>query len=485
MKTEWKSILDQIVPKHVTLSKEKQQTILEQAEARLEQKKKPKRKWQPALVGVALAVIGCLFAVIFLNEQVIRQEKNADVMYEKAILPYEYPSLIDAQYDYSTHSLITLSSNRKKVLKYDLNMHFEEDLIKSTAVPIQDITFNEQWLVYATVSSIYVQNRNSNETYKLNQQFVGDLQISSNRISFLDASSDKVNFRMVNLDTKQITKIPIKLESSNSHSVLNDQYFITANKIKDQQAIYIYDIGNQEVKVFNVEADFVQRLSYANDSVFFIGDDVLQQMNLSTGKISPIQTNDFSDFGIYQNHIALTEGDTVKLYTLADSSLTDTHAFDNIPDRLVVPRFSPEGVLVVNAEDEDQSIYTLDVNANKIHYVGESKNWKATFEYTSSEQWGEGTGKIDYKNNDKSKLTVHYKGDLKELALSKKIHISYAVAGGGSSLNQELNESIVQREYTLTSASIGGLLIREEKVIPVTVKWGNQKEIIELKLKQK
>lgn len=80
---------------------------------------------------------------------------------------------------------------------------------------------------------------------------------------------------------------------------------------------------------------------------------------------------------------------------------------------------------------------------------------------------------------------MHYKGNLKELALSKKIHISYAVAGEKSSLNQELNESIVQREYTLTSASIGGLLIREEKVIPVTVKWGNHEEIIELKLKRK
>lgn len=107
-------------------------------------------------------------------------------------------------------------------------------------------------------------------------------------------------------------------------------------------------------------------------------------------------------------------------------------------------------------------VSTLDVNANRIHYIGESKNWKATFEYTSSEHWGEGTGKVDYKSNEKRKLIMHYKGDLKELALSKKLHISYAAGGGKSSLNEELNDSIVQREYTLTSSSIGGSLIRDD-----------------------
>ncbi|WP_397538361.1 hypothetical protein [Rummeliibacillus pycnus] len=483
MKTNWKSILDHLVPKHVTLSQEKQQTILEEAEARLAGQKKPNRKWQPAVVGVVLAAMTCLLMVMFLSQKATQNEKQADEKFERLVMPYEYSDLMHAQYDYINHSFIMLSSDRKSILNYKLDWIQEEQLIKPIKDTINDAAVNEEWIVYATDKKIYVQSRLTDKKYSLNEQVAHDIQIFGDKIAYSSFSSDKWSYRIVNLKYKKITEIPIDFKETSSHIVLTAHYLLVSNKEENQSALNIYNLSTHEVKKFNVSADIITNLSYANDAIYYLADDKLQTMNPKTGKVTTIKTEKCNYFAVYQNYIAIGTESTVKLYTISDTKLKNTHVFDKISARLVHPRFSEEGVLVINSEDADHSIYTFDTNAKKSHFAGESKNWKATYEYTGSEIWNENYGSLKYHSKDKGQLIIRYKGDLKDLAASGKLNISYEAGSSNIKMNEDLNSSTVRREYKMNDGSIGGALMKNQEILKVKVKWGKHEEEIQLKLK--
>lgn len=53
--------------------------------------------------------------------------------------------------------------------------------------------------------------------------------------------------------------------------------------------------------------------------------------------------------------------DTVKLYQLENENLKELPIFNNIKERLVMPRFTDDGSLIVNGEAADFSMYIQDV----------------------------------------------------------------------------------------------------------------------------
>lgn len=53
--------------------------------------------------------------------------------------------------------------------------------------------------------------------------------------------------------------------------------------------------------------------------------------------------------------------DTVKLYRLENENLEELPTFNKIKERLVMPRFTDDGALIVNGESADFSMYIQDV----------------------------------------------------------------------------------------------------------------------------
>ena len=481
MKTNWKRILDHLVPKHVTLSQKRQQTILEEAEARLARQKYPKRKWQPAVVGVALATISCLFGLVLLHEDATKQSNNrADVLYEKITLPEEYK---DSKIFYSdtSNSLITRSPDHKSLQEYDMNFYSQKRITKPISKEILDIAVNEEWLIYVTESSIYVENRYSNKQYEINRRNIADLQLVGNKISYILPSKNHP-YQVYDLEKRVLTTIPIRKDEINTHAVLTNQLFITSIQKNHKQFIITYSLSKEDFKEFEVLGQNVKGLSYANNNIYYNADDKLFRLNPETGNSISIKTNPFTFFTIYQNFIALKEKDTVRLYKLSETTLKDTKVFETISVPLGNPRFSEEGLLLVNTKNNADSLYTVDVNAKKFHYAGESENWKATYEYTASESWNENYGILKYHSRDKGLLMIHYKGKLKNLAASGDLHVAYEVGSSSMDSNLELVESTIKREYKFTDKAIGGAIMRNKKVIDVKIKWGKHEETIQLKL---
>lgn len=133
MKIDWKSVLDLLVPKHITLSQEKQQEILRKAEARFAEQNNPKRKWQPATVGVLLVALSCLFGIAMLHEDSSKQELQISYSTGSSSSKLKEEinaSTVEREYKMKNNSINGALMKNQKILKVKVKWGKNEEIIQ-------------------------------------------------------------------------------------------------------------------------------------------------------------------------------------------------------------------------------------------------------------------------------------------------------------------------------------------------------------------
>lgn len=78
---------------------------------------------------------------------------------------------------------------------------------------------------------------------------------------------------------------------------------------------------------------------------------------------------DFDYYAVFNDYVALSvpvkESNTVKLYKIEGSNVKKMPTFNNIKERLVKPRFTVNGSLIVNGEGDKFPMYLQNVEEFK------------------------------------------------------------------------------------------------------------------------
>ena len=89
-------------------------------------------------------------------------------------------------------------------------------------------------------------------------------------------------------------------------------------------------------------------------------------IDLESEKLHEIKAPSFSEYAVFEDYVALSinvkDTTTVKLYQIEDNDLKELPAFKNMSERHVRPCFTEEGMLVVDGEGEQRTLYLQDVN---------------------------------------------------------------------------------------------------------------------------
>ncbi|WP_163527205.1 lipoprotein [Halobacillus ihumii] len=118
-------------------------------------------------------------------------------------------------------------------------------------------------------------------------------------------------------------------------------------------------------------------------------------------------------------------------------------------------------------------------------FVGESEHWKAKYDVEGTEVWKDEEGnRISYSHEDSYEFLLEYKGTLTKLASFNKLEYSFRTSSGGGSSKLNLDYSLQDLQFTRRGSSINGAKLSKDEVIKVIVKWGNNKEKIELQSKK-
>lgn len=345
----------------------------------MRQVKSHKRRWLPVLVSIFLVIISLFITAPYINNAFFNKDSYT---IEKVVIPnVPYDSLITSTYVEEKNEFIYNTDSGFYV--FDVENSEQSMLVSTNGIGrIFDYAVSEKWLVWAQPvndeDKIHVLNRETLEQKILDIASFRGIRLVQDMIFYLNIGdeSKSINYMKFNLLTEK-TEVLREFEGDS-----NSKPAIDGNQIAISEKIVINDQIQTSVSIHNIEtlenqgsyilpyeiAQNVQLKDYRffgllwNDNemdLSVIGAIDLEENNY-TELESPVGIHDFATDG---KHFAISvqkgDSDTVQLFNLEEGQLKRTSTKHSIKERLVKPRFTDQGTLVLNGEGSDRAMYLI------------------------------------------------------------------------------------------------------------------------------
>jgi len=374
-KNEMKSLFMAEIPHDFEMTVFEKQQILQRA------KRKQKKVWiKPTILT---AVFACIIMVtgIPLFQYIAREQALSSFVEDESIIPVtledvSYPRLINSTYISETNELIFtdgfqfFSHNLSTGEKMALTRRAGADLYFNYAA-------NDSWLIWDNPhnSSLSILNRKTGEVKEMDNTYVAGISIHKNKATFIQMSGEDIEYPtdvILDLQTMNKTIIPSNefSEGTNSLAIIKDDLFITSEKNNENVDILTYNLRNHnQVQKYTVPFDTVTYMLYDREKIFGLfsnGDEAtVGYIDLLTGNFVKLANMPAYAMAVYGDYLALSveknASDTVKLYQIHTNSLKPLKTLNIFSERLVKPRFTTDGKLIVNGENKQHTMYVIDI----------------------------------------------------------------------------------------------------------------------------
>lgn len=377
MREDIKRHLDASIPEHITLTEARKNKILHEATNRT--KKRPfKLPSMPLIVSIAIVSLSFFLVIPHIQDWL---EKDLTQLYEEnlvdvTIADAPYDSLIRSAYVNKSKEMVYTDWNG--IYSYSVDTNTKEILIEPKEESrIHLFAVNENWLAWEeiTTSTLNVLNRNSKEHVELPNISIADIQLQDNTLIFMDFSEGSYKgIDLTSMNQREIHKLTGN--GSSSRAAVNDNLLVVPENIEKEGQnfvkFYLYDLkNNSQIGNYEVPFENAHFVTLTENKIFaqLNNEDEnsrLGYIDLEDGKLYEIKTPLFSEFAVFQDYVALSvdvkDTTMVKLYRIVDNKLDELPAFKHISERLVRPRFTDEGTLIVNGEGEQRTMYLQKLN---------------------------------------------------------------------------------------------------------------------------
>ncbi|MGD6894131.1 hypothetical protein [Bacillus infantis] len=381
-----KQELEDSIPDHITMSGRQKQTILTEAAKRLERKpRRTSRLILPLVSAAAILGLSGILAAPYVQEELKESEfrQHLDDSLEKVTVPdASYPSLINSQYIGDNKELVY--TDGKGFYSFNKETKTTETLVKpEEGAGLYEFAVDADWLVWDSGVKGYALNRQTQVITEIPGELVGDFQVYGNLMSYLTIGSlDQFSgYKLMDLLTLSESNLhELTGEGTNSQTSRDEGHIVIPETIMEngEKNIHftLYDLkGREEEEEFTVPYDQAVNVTLTDGKIYAeLSNDgeapVLAYISLDDGKLHKLKAPTFDAYAVYEDYLALSipekeDSNSVKLYRIIDNRAVALPAFEHVEERLVKPRFTDDGVLVVNGEGEDFSMYLLDTEKIK------------------------------------------------------------------------------------------------------------------------
>lgn len=113
-------------------------------------------------------------------------------------------------------------------------------------------------------------------------------------------------------------------------------------------------------------------------------------------------------------------------------------------------------------------IFKVSIISSNCIYRGESENWTAECNETSTNIFYEAKGITHYFGNSSGELTITYKNDVSQSPKVKDLEISYKDNSGSGSIHETFDdESQIRKNYKFTN--VGDAVPNKDEIIKVNI----------------
>ena len=360
--------------------------IIEQTRRSLEQQVVKTSKKQRPVVPVLIAA--CVFVLsLFLAGPSIYQAffKEQHFTVEKVVFPQSaHDALYHAVYIDATNEFIY--KKQDGFYSFDVEAKQETQLVATSGQMSYSYEASQKWIVWGEVvndeQKMHVLNRETNEIIILETDYFFDVQLHGDDIIYMemkliDASKSETNYIKYNLLTEQSMKIREHEVTSNSKaSIFDGNYMAVSEQVKmdngKETIIAIQDLQQaKDIRNYTLPYDIVQKITLLDKKLYayvWDSDDKapgeISVIDIETNEYtklkSPVMVDDYATDGQYFA-ISVQKGDSnsVQLFEEQEGQLKRVSSLPTIRERLVLPRFTEEGTLVVTSEGPERPIYLI------------------------------------------------------------------------------------------------------------------------------
>ena len=381
--------LDESVPSQLTLSEVKKRKILNEANQRMDGRNfSSPRLFKPFAIGVAILGLSAFLSFPYIQDwseesafQPALKEPNNEKIKKVTITGVEYPSLINATYIADTEEMIV--TDHDGIYSYSVESETKRVIVEpKDNAEIFELAVNGEWLVWEDVSTskLYILNRISNERKEFsNTLMTYDFQLDGDTLTYASIGDRDsfMGYKKLDLSSWKETEIhELTGEGANSRSAIHDGLLVIPERIKvndkSSVAFFLYDLKKQiQVGEYVVPYEVANNVTITSNKIFAQlyneGEaSRLAYIDLEDGQLHEVNIPAFDAYAVYEDIVALSlsrnDWNTVKLFQIEENSVVALPTFNQIKERLVKPRFTENGTLVVNGEGEQHSMYLQDVN---------------------------------------------------------------------------------------------------------------------------
>jgi hypothetical protein len=384
MHEDIKRILDDSVPEQVTLTERKKSEIFNEAIHRFTHKKRSiSIKLKPLFSGIAIIIIaGMLSIPSFENwfEQGAYQQTTTKSVIEVTIPGVEYPSLINAIYVKETNEMIY--TDHQSIYSYSLSENTKNMLVEHKEnAQIFDIAVNEKWLIWEEISTstLKILNRLNHNLKEIPNIHTSDLQLVDDKLTFLSFGNDDhfAGYKLINLTNMEESAIHQQTgDGAGSKASFRENFMVIPESFNSggQSTIhfFLYDMKKQvKIDEFMAPYENANNVTFSNNKIWALlyndnEESILAYFDVGDKRMQKLNVPKFEDYAVYGDYVALSvpkkDSNTVKLYKITGDKVVALKTFDHIKERLVKPRFTENGTLVVNGEGKQLTMYLQDVN---------------------------------------------------------------------------------------------------------------------------
>ena len=342
---------------------------------------KKQRPFVPILVTACMLILMVFLTGPYVYQALFMQQ-NFTV--EKVVFPQSaHDALYHAVYIDATNEFVY----KKQDGFYSFDVAKKQEILLVAASNMSySYAASEKWIVWGAAvnneEKLHVFNRLTNEVKILETDYFFDVHLQGDEIIYLalkpiDGARSEVSYQKYNILTEQSTIIQeIDVTSTSKTSFVDGNYMAISEQIEmeggEKTIISVYDLQQStNIGTYNIPYDIVKYISLYDRKIYaYVWHSNVEEsgkigvMDLETNRFttlkSPVKVDDFATDG---QHFAVAvqkgESNSVQLFEERDGQLKRISSLPTINERLVLPRFTEAGTLVVTSEGPDRPIYLI------------------------------------------------------------------------------------------------------------------------------
>ncbi|WP_153721584.1 hypothetical protein [Sporosarcina cascadiensis] len=377
MSKQIKKDLNNSIPEKLTLNEEKKQTILAAAHRRMTSEPLQKNR-RTASVLASIAVIGLAGFLAFPYLQPEREQSAASepqvVTHEQQVVMdhVEYSDLINSIYVDENDELIYTDGH--DIFSYPMETLEETRLAEGTEDRISGVTLaaDAQWISWESGGLIHILNRETGEMQDISDHF-GMQQIADQSLLYLSTQKFPAVMQM-DLRTKELYLLhEYDGEGDKQAFTAHESKAVLSEQLSGQEGQYtkltLYDLESRvQLGTYEIPYGEIGKVELADDRIYAeVSADgenyALGYISVSDRTFNELDAPRHFDYAVHGDWLALSvpdkTSDTVKVYKLEGDKAVIQPYLQDIKERLVRPRFTEQGTLVMNGEGARRSMHFL------------------------------------------------------------------------------------------------------------------------------